>query len=188
MGKNKPKTVPDIIRKKTRIRIIAAILLVVFAGYFIFRYISVKNEPANNDVNKVTEKQMAFTFRKQGELIFSDAKNKVISRIAIEIADDEDRRMTGLMFRDKMDENQGMLFLFLVEEQQAFWMKNTILPLDIIYINSKREVVSIQKNAEPYSERSLPSMKPAQYVLEVNAGYTDKYGIREGTRIAWTRD
>jgi len=175
-------------KNKIRIRIIASILLIVFAGYFIYRFVLVKNEPINEEVNKATEKSMAYTFQKQGELIFNDTKNKMISKIDIEIADNEDKRMTGLMFRDRMEENQGMMFLFQVEEQQAFWMKNTILPLDIIYINSQAEVVSIQKNAVPYSEKSLPSFKPAQYVVEVNAGYTDKYGIKEGTSIAWTRD
>jgi hypothetical protein len=175
-------------KNNIRIRIIASILLIVFAGYFIYRFVSDKNEPVNEEVNKAAEKPMAYTFQKQGELIFSDAKNKIISKIDIEIADNEDKRMTGLMFRERMEENQGMLFLFSVEEKQAFWMKNTILPLDIIFINSKSEVVSIQKNAEPYSEKSLPSFKPAQYVVEVNAGYTDKYGIKEGTRIVWTKE
>jgi len=188
MEKNKLKIEDNRKSRKIRIRIIAAILLIVFAGYFIFRYISVKNDPVNEEANKETEKPMAFAFQKQGELIFGDAKDKILSKIDIEIADNEDKRMTGLMFRDKMDENQGMLFLFQIEEQQAFWMKNCILPLDIIYVNAKREVVSIQKNTEPYSEKSLPSFKPAQYVVEVNAGYTDKYGIKEGTMIAWTKD
>jgi len=188
MEKNKSKVNANLQSKKNRIRIIAAILLVVFAGYFIYRYVAVKNETVSEEMNKETEKPMAFTFKKQGELIFSDAKDNLISRIDIEIADNEDKRMTGLMYRDKMDENLGMLFIFPVEEPQAFWMKNCILPLDIIYVNAKREVVSIQKNTEPYSERSLPSYKPAQYVVEVNAGYTDKYGIKEGTMIAWTRD
>jgi uncharacterized membrane protein (UPF0127 family) len=188
MEKNKLKGNADLKRKMFRVRIIAAILLIVFAGYFIFKYISVKNQPVNEEVNKETEKPMAFTFQKQGVLIFSDEKDKIISKIDIEIADNEDKRMTGLMYRDKMNENQGMLFLFPDEEQQAFWMKNTILPLDIIFINAKREVVSIQKNAEPYSEKSLPSFKPAQYVVEVNAGYTDKYAIKEGTMVAWTKD
>jgi uncharacterized protein len=188
MEKNKLKIDAIHKRRKIRIRIIAAMLLMVFVGYFIFKYVSVKNDTVNEEVNKETEKPMAFTFQKQGELIFSDAKDKIISKIEIEIADNEDKRMTGLMYRDKMNENQGMLFLFQVEEQQAFWMKNTILPLDIIFVNAKREVVSIQKNAEPYSEKSLPSFKPAQYVVEVNAGYTDKNGIKAGTIIAWTRD
>jgi len=188
MEKNKSKMNINLKRKIIRIRIIAAILLLVFAGYFFYRFILVKNEPVNEEVNKATEKQMAFVFQKQGQLIFSDANNKIISKMDIEIADNEDKRMTGLMYRDKMEENQSMLFIFQDEEQQAFWMKNTILPLDIIYFNSKREVVSIQKNAEPYSEKSLPSFKPAQYVVEVNAGYTDKYGIKEGCKIEWTRD
>ena len=74
----------------------------------------------NEEVNKETEKPMAFSFQKQGELIFSDANDKIISKINIEIADNEDKRMTGLMFRDKMNENQGMLFFSQLKNSRHF--------------------------------------------------------------------
>jgi len=167
-------------------------VVVIVAGYFIYTMINDK-KPIEHKVNtekvdKQKESQDPL-FKKQGELDFVSSKDKkVIKKIDIEIADNDAKRQRGLMFRKTMEDAQGMLFVFVVSEQQSFWMKNTILPLDIIYINSQAEVVSIQKNAVPYSEKSLPSFKPAQYVVEVNAGYTDKYGIKEGTSIAWTRD
>ena len=69
----------------------------------------------------------------------------------------------------------------------SFWMANTPLPLDIIYVNAAREVVTIQRNTVPYSEESVPSTRPATYVVEVNAGYADRHGIAEGDRVQWSR-
>ena len=87
-----------------------------------------------------------------------------------------------------MNNSQAMLFIFDVEEPQAFWMKNTIIPLDIIYVNSNKEIVSIAANTEPYSEKSLPSGRPAIYVVEVNGGFCDQYGIAAGSKISFTRN
>jgi len=101
----------------------------------------------------------------------------------IEIADDENERMRGLMDRLELPENAGMLFIFDGDEPRSFWMKNTYISLDIIYINSKKEIVSIQKYTQPKTTTSIPSEAPAKYVLEVNAGFTDKYGIGPGDRI-----
>ena len=67
-------------------------------------------------------------------------------------------------------------------------MRNTIIPLDIIFVNSKKKIIKIHKKTEPFSERSLPSFKPALYVVEVNAGFTDKFGIKEGDHIDWRRN
>jgi len=125
-------------------------------------------------------------FRKDGELSFLENKtNKVIARIDIEVADNDAEREQGLMYRDTMAENNGMLFLMETEEMQAFWMKNTILPLDILFVDSERRIVNIHKNCKPYSLDQLPSAKPALYVVEVNAGYTDKFGIKPGDLIAF---
>ena len=107
----------------------------------------------------------------------------VISAIDIEIANTEEKRMQGLMFRSSMSDSAGMLFTFPSETLQEFWMKNTIISLDIVYVNAKKEIVSIQKYAEPYSERPLPSYKPAMYVVEVNAGFCDSHRIGEGDFI-----
>ena len=115
-------------------------------------------------------------FVKQGMLSFLRAKTfDVITTIDIEIADTDEKRMQGLMFRSSMAEAAGMLFIFSFETPQEFWMKNTIISLDLIYVSAKKEIVSIQKYAEPYSERPLPSYKPAMYVVEVNAGFCDRY-------------
>ena len=86
-----------------------------------------------------------------------------------------------------MDENQGMLFIFDDSSPRYFWMKNTYISLDIIYIDENFRIVSIQKTALPRSEESLPSEKPAKYVVEVNAGFTDKYKINKGDKISFLK-
>ncbi len=175
-------------KKKIWMQITVVVLLIVFAAYFILSNMAVKNDTSNKDIERAVSKRTAYSFVKEGELLFTDAQSKFITKIDIEIADDDDQRQTGLMFRNKMEEDQGMLFVFPIEAPQAFWMVNTILPLDIIYVNSKMEIVKIYKNTEPYSEKSLPSIKPALYVVEVNAGYCNKYGIKEGDKIVWRRE
>lgn len=125
-------------------------------------------------------------FRKDGELRFINEKsNKVITSIDIEVADDNAEREQGLMYRDTMAENAGMLFLMGEEEIQSFWMKNTIISLDILYVDSDRRIVSIHKNCTPYSLEQIPSVKPALYVVEVNAGYTGKHSIKVGDMISF---
>ena len=129
-----------------------------------------------------------FQFVKNGEVSFQDKSKNMISKIDVEIAETDEKRHLGLMFREKMDESQGMLFIFQTEELQGFYMRNTIIPLDIIFVNSKKEIVKIHKNTTPFSEQTLPSGKPAMYVVEVNAGYTDKNKIKEGDLIDWRRN
>lgn len=125
-------------------------------------------------------------FRKDGELRFLNGKtNKVITTLEIEVADDYAEREQGLMYRDSMAENNGMLFLMEAEEPQTFWMKNTIISLDIIYADAEKRIVSISKNCKPYSLDQIPSVKPASYVVEVNAGYTAQYGIKVGDMISF---
>jgi hypothetical protein len=125
-------------------------------------------------------------FVKEGELALLDPTGRrIIYRLDIEIAQQTDERTQGLMFRRKMDDKQGMLFLFERPEPQSFWMRNTYIPLDIIYVNEKLEIVSIQKNAPPLNEKPLPSAAPAQYVLEINGGLCDKIGIKPGSKLAW---
>lgn len=78
-----------------------------------------------------------------------------------------------------------MLFIFPNETMRSFYMKNTEFPLDIIFINKDREVVNIQKNAKPLDPTSLPSTGPVKYVLEVNEGLSDTWGLQAGDRISW---
>lgn len=111
------------------------------------------------------------------------SEGKTISKIDIEIAENEAEQSKGLMYRPYMPDSVGMLFVFQDSKPLGFWMKNTQIPLDIIYVDSNRKIVSIQKNAKPYSEENLPSLSPAQYVVEVNAGYVDQHGIAVGDVI-----
>ncbi len=146
---------------------------------------SCKTDSKNNQ-NLVKE----VTFTKEGELSLFNLKDSIpsqITKLDIEIADDDYQIQTGLMYRESMKANQGMLFIFPTEETHSFYMKNTEFPLDIIFINSKNKVVSIQKNAQPLDERSLPSEGPAQYVLEVNAQLTDQWNLKAGDSVSFTK-
>ena len=163
---------------------------VFFSLFSVLLFINVvcKKDNSINKVDSTSNKKYKIVFVKQGEVYFQDSSKKFIKEIDVEIADNEEKRHIGLMFRDKMEENQGMLFIFPTEEQQAFYMKNTIIPLDIIFINSKKQIVKIHKYTTPYSEKDLLSGKPVLYVVEVNAGFTDKYNIKEGDYIDWRRN
>lgn len=125
-------------------------------------------------------------FVKQGELKLLDANKKELKKIDIELATTEAKRAQGLMYRSYMGPDQGMLFIFDAQQPQAFWMENTKIPLDIIYIDKNMKIVSIAKNTVPFSRQSIPSKSPAQYVLELNAGYADAYKIKEGDYISYT--
>ncbi len=125
-------------------------------------------------------------FLKEGELALLDpAGKKVIQKFDIEIAQESVEREQGLMYRKSMSDQQAMLFMFEYPEKQSFWMRNTYISLDIIYLNEKLEIVSIQKNAQPFDDKPLPSGKPAQYVLEINGGLSDRLGLQPGYKVAW---
>ena len=126
-------------------------------------------------------------FKKQGELRFLSPKQDFIASIDVELAESESQQQLGLMYRDTLAENQGMLFLFNNEEVRSFWMKNTILSLDMLFVNASNEIVTIHKYTAPYSEQTYVSTKPAKYVLEVNAGFTDRRKVSVGDRISWSR-
>ncbi|MBN2423900.1 MAG: DUF192 domain-containing protein [Calditrichaceae bacterium] len=119
--------------------------------------------------------------------IFSADSVKIIDVIA-EIADTQYERAQGLMNRKKLAANQGMLFIFEKENMQAFWMKNTPISLDIIFLNADMRIVHIAWETEPFSLRSISSVYPAMYVLEVVGGFCDIYDIQPGCRIVIAED
>ena len=107
----------------------------------------------------------------------------------VEIADDNQERTRGLMFRESLDETSGMFFIFENENYQIFWMKNTLIPLDLVYIDKNLKVVDI-KYAVPCKEDPCTvykSAKPAKYVLEVNGNFTAKKNIKPGDKIVLNR-
>ncbi len=98
------------------------------------------------------------------------------------IARTEEERARGLMFRSSLNENQGMLFIFENEELYSFWMKNTLIPLDIIWINKEGKIVHIEHNVLPCSQENCLTYVPKEkaiYVLEINGGLAEKYNFRE---------
>jgi len=138
-----------------------------------------------NNCQDETSEMHYYKFKKEGELTFVDSVENAIIKIDIEIADNDYQRQLGLMNRQSMEEMQGMLFIFPDERYQSFWMLNTLFSLDIIFINSNKEIVTIHKNTTPLSEQSYPSSAPAIYVVEVNAGFCDRHEIKLGNKIFW---
>jgi len=108
-------------------------------------------------------------------------------RYTVEIADDEAERERGLMFRDEMAADHGMLFIHDYEAPQAYWMKNTKIPLDILYFDHDRKLVSAQRRVPPCSlgDRCPPfaSEGSALYVLELNAGQADALDLKAGDQL-----
>lgn len=126
-------------------------------------------------------------FQKEGILHFISEAGDTLRTIDIEIADTESERTIGLMHRRSMPDTQGMLFIFEEEERRSFWMRNTLIGLDIMFIRANGEIESIAKYTVPLDERSIPSKGPSTYVLEVIEGFCDRYGVKEGTRVAYER-
>jgi len=126
-------------------------------------------------------------FRADGVLDFVRPDSSIVTRIAIEIAESAEAQATGLMYRRTLPERGGMIFVDAAPSMRSFWMKNTALSLDIIFVDSLGQIVNIVKKTTPYSEVQVLSTEPAQYVVEVRAGFTDKYHITEEDQIIWER-
>ena len=103
-------------------------------------------------------------------------------RLQVELAQTDEQRQIGLMYRRQLDENSGMLFVFDVPQTLNFWMKNTLIPLDIAYIDSEGVIVDIQQMM-PLSLEGHRSRAPAQYALEVQQGWFAARGIKPGDRV-----
>lgn len=127
-------------------------------------------------------------FRKDGTLVFERPDGGTITEIAIEIADTDSAQMRGLMDRRSLPRGSGMLFVNESAEDRSFWMRNTPMPLDIIFVGSDSAVVNIARRTRPYTDDRVTSEGPAQFVVEVRAGFVDRYGITDSTRIRWRRD
>ena len=106
--------------------------------------------------------------------------------VNVEIAADDELRAQGLMFRDHLEPGTGMLFLFKEDGDNAFWMKNTLIPLDIIWLDASQRVVHVKYNVPPCKVANCPSYPPgvpSRYVLEVAGGEAQRHGIKTGDRL-----
>lgn len=155
--------------------VIAAIIIAAIIILFVFPGI----------LKKDNSEEVYYMFQKEGELTIADSTNARKVAIDIEIADTDYDRQLGLMKRISMEDKQGMLFIFPAEAMQSFWMRNTLISLDMIFIDANKKIVTIHKNTKILSDQSYSSTSPSQYVLEVNGGFTDKYNIQAGDKIDW---
>lgn len=149
---------------------------------FVLLLFSCKSEP------KKVIKTEPIAFKKEGELtVFKSKTDSIIAHLNIEIADSEYETQTGLMYRQSMENTQGMLFIFSDVAMHSFYMKNTEFPLDLIFIKEDLSIASFQENAQPLNESSLSSQVPVQYVLEVNAGLVSTWGMQVGDSLAYKK-
>ena len=125
-------------------------------------------------------------FRLDGHLQIIQEGN-ILTELEIEIAETDSARTRGMMQRTHLPDTRGMLFLFDSEEDRFFWMANTPLSLDLIFISADSTIIHMAKYMRPLSPQDVPSNGPAQYVLEVIAGYSDTIGVVEGDRVSWRR-
>lgn len=131
------------------------------------------------------QEERRYEFRKDGELEVVAPDGTTKARFDIEIVSTDLALMQGLKYRDKLGENQGMLFIMSGDTAHSFWMQDTYLSLDIIYIDHTRSIFQIYKNTIPFSEETLPPDKINKYTLELLAGSCDRLNIKEGDSIRW---
>lgn len=176
---NKPTSRKRSSNKPASAKMIYIILLlaVVITGIIIIRYTKDAPGPSAVDADHRT--------KEYGNVTFLSPEGEKITELLVEIAEDEYAQVTGLMFREDLTESQGMIFVYPDEDLRYFWMKNTPKSLDMIFVNGDLTIVNIEKYTTPMSEQLYPSRKPARYVIETVAGYTDQYDIRIGSRIRW---
>jgi uncharacterized protein len=170
--------------QKRTIAIILLVLLVVVVVVIFIKGSQKGIKRENPVIPKQQQELQEPVFRNDGELTFLSG-NKKLKTITMEIAKDEMARNQGLMFRKTMPDSCGMLFVFEEMQPLSFWMKNTIMPLDIIFVDDQFRIITIAKNTVPFSEKSIPAAGNGMYVVEVNAGFTDKYHITEGNTITF---
>lgn len=103
--------------------------------------------------------------------------------VDIEIARTPAERQRGLMFRKHLDQNRGMLFVFEKPDHLTFWMRNTYIPLDMIFIDPSMRILGIVENTTPLSDKQCAVSGESQYVLEVNAGFSRTHGLKRGQKV-----
>lgn len=126
-------------------------------------------------------------FTTEGRLAFVQDGDSTVT-VDIEIADTDSARERGMMQRTGFpNDRSGMLFLFDHEQPRSFWMSNTPVALDILFVGADSQVVNIAKYTTPFSSERYESDGPAQFVVEVPAGFADSHGILAGDRVRWRR-
>ena len=119
----------------------------------------------------------------KSEIFILNKKNTKKLKFSVDLADTKLKREIGLQCKKELKENEGMLFIWKLEDQRYFWMKNTKFYLDIIFINSKLEIIDIFFNAKPYNLDVITSDKKSKYILELNAGVLKQLDFKIGDKV-----
>ncbi|WP_127845765.1 DUF192 domain-containing protein [Psychroflexus aestuariivivens] len=150
-------------------------LIIISIGLFFY---ACKTESKSENLNK------PITFQKDTSLVFIQNKDTLSPVFDTELADSDYKKEIGLMHRSEIENNQGMLFIYEDEKPRPnFYMKNTLVSLDLIYLNSNFEIVDFNLNTTPEDESSIPSEAPSKYVLEVKSGTVENLNLDKNTRV-----
>ena len=117
---------------------------------------------------------------REGKVVFTGAKDETVT---VEIAQQDAERARGLMYRKHMAEDRGMIFAFDHREPHPFWMHNTCIPLDMLFVDDDGTIVGIEENAPTMNDSTFSVPCPSRYVIEVNAGYCRRHGVRAGQKV-----
>lgn len=156
--------------KSTFSKVIGAVILVVvvWGGYFLY----LRNSQSKAQINN------------QSLIYNQNTESKKLNLETVEVADTGEERARGLMYRLEMCEKCGMLFIFQYSEPLSFWMRNTYIPLDILFMDENGKIVKIHQNTQVKDDKNLyESGTSAMFVLEVNAGYSKNNNLQEGDII-----
>jgi uncharacterized membrane protein (UPF0127 family) len=142
---------------------------------------------AANDAQQAASKPTVSpaTAAKPAEITLTPAGRDPVS-VQLEVVQTPDARQRGLMFRKQLDPSAGMLFVFEQPEPHTFWMHNTLVPLDMIFITADWSVLGVVENATPLTDAPRAVPGSSQYVLEVNAGFSRRYGVVAGTAVRYS--
>lgn len=143
--------------------------------------------PSCTDDGEQTQNVGGTSFQKEGTLTFYQPDGTELKTINVQIADTDAERQRGLMRQRTLGFNRGMLFIFDEVNKGGMWMKNTPLPLDIVFVAPDSQVINIARRTTPFSEESIEPTAPRKFVVEVRSGFADRYGLSDSTRVRWTR-
>jgi uncharacterized membrane protein (UPF0127 family) len=171
-----PDIAPD--RPKRQKWIVGGIVAAMLAVTAISLFTNLRNGPFSAMVAQA-ESKAAATGVERLEIVSGDRSHV----FQVEVMKTPEGRAKGLMFRQHMAEDRGMLFDFEREEPVAMWMRNTYIPLDMLFIKANGVVHRVHERAQPLDETTIPAGAPVRFVLELNAGVAAKLGIKAGDRV-----
>ena len=155
------------------VMVLAAVVLVVMSKW--------------GDGEGGSELERLTAFENDGNLAFVGEGGDTLQVIDIEVAESEQERSVGLMYRKPLDDTKGMLFIFPQQDNLSFWMRNTPVSLDMIFADSTGQIVTIHPRTKPFAQTSYPSSSTAKYVVEVDSGFTERHNVHVGDKIDWKK-